>query len=200
MTESPQPTEEQQARAPVCIVIAGPNGAGRTTSSRALLAETLRVLTFVNADVIAQGLACFDPDRAAFEAGRVMLERLNALAAQRYDFAFETTRSGKTYAGWLRGLRDDGYGVHLVYFWLESADLAVARVAERVRAGGHNIPVATIRQRYRRSVHNFWHLYRPVVSTWRLYDNTQTASPRLVAHGDESGGEQVLDEACWRRI
>src|SRR5438105_9238006 len=125
---------------PTVIVLAGPNGAGKTTASRTLLAETLRVMTFVNADVIAQGLAGFDPDSAAVEASRIMLERLHKLAEQRADFAFETTLAARSYAGWLKQLRDTGYTVHLCYFWLASADLAVARVAQRVRRGGHNIP------------------------------------------------------------
>src|SRR5437764_12678661 len=114
--------------APSVIVLAGPNGAGKTTASRTVLAETLRVTTYVNADVIAQGLAGFDPDSAAVEASRIMLERLYKLAAQRADFAFETTLAGRSYAGWLKQLREMGYTVHLFYFWLASADLAVARV------------------------------------------------------------------------
>jgi predicted ABC-type ATPase len=185
---------------PTVMVLAGPNGAGKTTASRTLLAETLRVMTFVNADVIAQGLSGFDPESAAFEASRIMLDRLRALAAQRADFAFETTLAARTLAGWLKGLRQDGYTVHLVYFWLESADLAVTRVAERVRAGGHSVPEATIRQRYGRSVQNFFQLYRPLVSSWRVYDNTQSASPQLIVRGDETGTETVLNEERWRQI
>src|SRR3954453_3158377 len=111
---------------PNVIVLAGPNGAGKTTPARTLLAETLRVMTFVNADVIARGLAGFDPDSAAVEASRIMLERLHALADQRADFAFETTLAARSLAGWLDTLRQSGYVVKLFYFWLESADLAVS--------------------------------------------------------------------------
>src|ERR1700730_6142110 len=150
---------------PEVIVLAGPKGAGKTTSSQHVLADTLAVTHFVNADVIAQGLAGFDPDSAAIEASRIMLERLHTLAQQHADFAFETTLAGRSLAGWLQKLRQTGYTVHLVYFWVESEDLAVARVSERVSMGGHSIPEATIRQRYRRSVQNFFRLYRPVVST-----------------------------------
>ena len=183
---------------PTVIVLAGPNGAGKTTSSRTLLADALAVLTFVNADVIAQGLSGFDPDNAAVEASRIMLERLHKLAEQRASFAFETTLAARTLAGWLAGLRDTGYAVHLVYFWLESADLAVTRVAQRVQQGGHNIPEATIRQRYHRSVQNFFRLYRPVVNSWRVDNNTRSApSPELVAHGDRTGGETILDPIAW---
>jgi predicted ABC-type ATPase len=121
---------------PNAIVLAGCNGAGKTTAARTLLAETLKVMTFVNADVIAQGLAGFDPDSAALEASRIMLERLHSLAEQRADFAFETTTlAGRTFAGWLDNLRQSGYVVHLLYFWLESDDLAVARGRESEHGG-----------------------------------------------------------------
>ena len=185
---------------PQVIVLAGSNGAGKTTASRSLLAEALGVLTFVNADVIAQGLAGFDPDSVAVEAGRIMLERLHTLAAQRATFAFETTLAARTLAGWLKRLRQDGYAVHLVYFWLKSADLAVMRVARRVLAGGHAIPEATIRQRYGRSLENFFRMYRPVVSAWHLFDNSEAAFPRLIASGDDTGRETVLCEGTWRQV
>jgi predicted ABC-type ATPase len=190
MTESP----------PTVIVLAGCNGAGKTTAARTLLAETLRVMTFVNADVIAQGLAGFAPDSAAIEASRIMLERLHKLADQRADFAFETTLAGRSYAPWLRALRQNGYSVRLVYFWLASADLAVARVAQRVRLGGHGIPEPTIRQRYRRSLVNFVRLYRPLVNAWQAYDTTAEGAPRLIAEGDDQGAEVVLDEQTWAQL
>jgi predicted ABC-type ATPase len=183
---------------PSVIVLAGPNGAGKTTAARTLLAETLQVMTFVNADVIAQGLAGFDPDSAAIEASRIMLERLHSLAEQRVDFAFETTLAGRTLAGWLENLRQSGYVVHLVYFWLDSPDLAVSRVAERVSMGGHNIPEGTIRQRYHRSIQNFFRLYRPIVNTWRVFDNSREETFQLVAHGDESGAESIRVTNVWQ--
>ncbi len=185
---------------PTVIVLGGSNGAGKTTASRSVLAETLNTMTFVNADIIAQGLSGFHPESVAIEAGRIMLQRLHALAAERANFAFETTLSGRYYAVWLRGLREDGYAVHLVYFWLASADVAVLRVAERVRAGGHDVPEATVRQRYHRSVQNFFRLYRPVASTWQVYDNSEYGRPRLIAHGEGTGEEVVVDEVTWQRV
>lgn len=182
---------------PNVIVLAGPNGAGKTTAARTLLAETLKVMTYVNADVIALGLAGFDPDSAALEASRIMLERLHALAEQRADFAFETTLAGRTLADWLRGLRLTGYVVHLVYFWVDSAELAVARVAERVSLGGHNIPEGTIRRRYHRSIRNFFQLYRGLATTWRVYDNSQHGISELVAEGNESDLESVVKACSW---
>jgi|SRR5208283_1381319 len=186
--------------APCVIVLAGPNGAGKTTSARILLAETLNVMTFVNADIIAQGLAGFDPGSAAVEASRIMLERLHVLAEQRANFAFETTLAGRSLAVWLRVLRSSGYTVDLVYFWLDSPDLAVSRVAQRVKMGGHNISETTIRQRYQRSIRNFFRLYRPIVNLWRVYDNSQHGHSELVASGDEMGNETISNEAVWKQM
>jgi predicted ABC-type ATPase len=183
---------------PNVIVLAGPNGAGKTTAARTLLAETLKVMTYVNADVIAQGLAGFDPDSAAIEASRIMLERLHKLAEHGADFAFETTLAGRSYVPWIKGLRNQGYTVSLLYFWLESPDLAVARVADRVRLGGHSIPEATTRQRYQRSLRNFFSLYRPIVTSWEMFNNTGS-NPEQVAFGDEKN-ETILIEAIWRQM
>lgn len=185
---------------PTIIVLGGPNGAGKTSSARTLLADTLSVLTFVNADVIAQGLAGFDPDSAAIEASRIMLDRLRALAARRESFAFETTLAARSYAAWLHELRQTGYIVHLIYFWLATADLAVNRVAERVRFGGHDVPQKTIRQRYQRSLTNFFTLYSPQVNFWRVYDNTEANRTRLVAYGTDAGADTVVDVGTWEMM
>lgn len=185
---------------PTAIVLAGCNGAGKTTAARTLLADALHVTTYVNADVIAQGLSGFNPESAAFEAGRIMLERLHRLAEQRASFAFETTLAGKAYARWLTQLRRRGYVVHLAYFWLDSADLAVARVAQRVRTGGHNIPETTVRQRYRRSVLNCFRLYRPIVNSWEVYDNSKEGMPTLVAHGNDQRIEPIVVSPAWEQL
>ena len=184
---------------PRAIMLAGINGAGKTSASRALLADTLKVTTFVNADAIAQGINGFDPESAAFEAGRIMVERLRRLVEQRANFALETTLAARTYAKWLREIGEAGYSTHLFYFWLTSADLAVSRVAMRVSTGGHHIPEATIRQRYGRSLENLFSLYMPVVTTWKVYDNT-TATYRLVAEGGQGFQPFVYDDGTWRRI
>lgn len=173
---------------PQVIVLAGPNGAGKTTSSRTLLAETLGVMTFVNADVIAQGLSGFAPENVAWEASRIMLDRLHTLAEQREDFALETTLAARSYSSWLSELRSSGYRLSLYYFWLDSPD----RVVERVRAGGHSIPEATIRSRYRLSLANLFELYLPLADTWAVYNNSQLGSPRLIAQMNCD----VLNIAC----
>jgi predicted ABC-type ATPase len=187
----------ESAPSPTIIVLAGINGAGKTTAARSLLAKTLHVMRFVNADVIAQGLCGFDPQAAALRAGRIMLAELQQLAEERASFAFETTLAGRGYAGWLDSLRRTGYRIHLFYFWLNSADLAVARVASRVEKGGHAVPEATIRQRYGRSVRNLLDLYIPVVSGWKVYDNSQQGRSRLIAKGREGQPEIVFDTETW---
>jgi predicted ABC-type ATPase len=181
---------------PSVVILAGPNGAGKSTAAPALLHGTLAVNEFVNADVIARELSASDPESAAIAAGRVMLARLRELARQRVSFAFETTLASITFAPWLRDLRASGYDVQLVFLWLPSADFAVERVADRVRAGGHNVPEETVRRRYRAGLRNFFNLYEPLASAWRLYD-TSSPDPRLVAEGLESQPVRVYDEDIW---
>lgn len=181
------------------VVLAGPNGAGKSTVASALLHGALAVTEFVNADVIASGLSAFDPDSAAITAGRMMLTRLRELAAQRVSFAFETTLASRSLAPWLRNLRSFGYDIQIVFLWLPSADFAVERVAERVRAGGHDVPAETVRRRYSAGVRNFFALYEPLASSWRIYDNS-AAEPRLVATRLASHPTQVYDEETWQRV
>ncbi|MBI5761517.1 MAG: AAA family ATPase [Planctomycetales bacterium] len=192
--------QDQTATAPHVIVLAGPNGSGKTTASRTLLAERLQVATFVNADVIAQGLAGFDPDRAAIQAGKLMLHRLDELARSRETFAFETTLAARSFAPWLEKLKHAGYRVELFYFWLSDPTLNVARVAERVRRGGHHIPEETIRRRYERSVHNLIHLYLPLADQWAIYDNSTRGEMVAVASGQNPGGAVIRNEVVWNRM
>ena len=131
----------------------------------------------------------------AMKSGRVMLDHMREMSAARRSFAFETTLAARTYARWVRDLRRDGYAVHLFYFWLESADAAIRRVADRVKAGGHHVPADTIRRRYSRSVRNFLELYRPLVSTWQVYDNSNGGS-RLIAFNNGYFDTIVVD-ARW---
>jgi predicted ABC-type ATPase len=194
-----EPVMPDTERKPRAVVLAGINGAGKTTASRSLLADTFKLLTFVNADVIARGLSGFDVEAAAYEASRVMLERLRALAADRTDFAFETTLAGRTYASWLRDLTASGYSAHMFYIWVRDAEFAVARVAARVQAGGHHVPADTIRQRYVRSIRNLFDLYMPLMTTWKVYDNTHD-DYRLVAEGGAGWSGFVYDAATWDAI
>jgi len=153
---------------PNTFILAGPNGAGKSTSARALLPMFLKCAEFVNADEIARGLSAFRPEQVAFQAGRLMLARLNELARQRVDFAFESTLASRSFAPWLRQRQREGYECHLLFVWLPNVNLAIERVALRVRAGGHHVPTQDIRRRYERSRDNFLMRYMPLANTWEV--------------------------------
>jgi predicted ABC-type ATPase len=182
---------------PSVIALAGPNGAGKTTAGPPLLSRTLGVKLFVNADLIAAGLSVFEPDLAALTAGKVMLERLKDLAASRSTFAFETTLAGRLYARWLQDLIREGYRFHLVFFYVPSPEFAIERVKDRVRGGGHAVPEETVRRRFHVGLRNFFALYQPLSTTWRLYDNSASPAPSLVAAGRGRRVMQVRNRAIW---
>lgn len=181
---------------PSVVILAGPNGAGKSTVAPKLLHGALAVSEFVDADVIARGLSAFDPESVAIAAGRVMISRLRGLAVQRVSFAFETTLASRTFAPWLRDLGASGYAVHLLFLWLSSADLAVERVADRVRRGGHNVPAETVRRRYNAGLRNFFSFYEPLASTWRPY-NASGPKPKPVAERLDSQPLRVYHEGVW---
>jgi predicted ABC-type ATPase len=187
---------------PDLVALAGPNGAGKSTVGPALLRDSLGIATFVNADVIAQGLSGLEPEGAAFEAGRIMLERIDELARRRVSFAFETTLAGRAYARRIAALVEQGYRFHIVYLWLDSPQLAVARVQDRVRAGGHAVPETVVRRRYRAGLRNFFELYRPLATSWQMHDNSTggQVGPRLIARGRYSSVETVLERQTWAAI
>ncbi len=184
-------------RTPRIAVIAGPNGAGKSTTAPALLRDLLGIREFVNADAIAQGMSGFDPDAAAIAAGRTMLDRIHRLAAARRDFAFETTLASRSFAPWIADLRRSGYEFALVFLWLPSPEIAIARVAQRVAAGGHDVPATTIRRRFDRGLANFFQLYRPLANQWFMYDNSALGAPRIVATGRHSDEIEIFDEKTW---
>ncbi len=178
---------------PQAVIIAGPNGSGKSTAATRLLPSGM---PFVNADLIAQELTGERGTSADINAGRILLERVEALERARTDFAFETTLATKMLASRVEGWRSAGYHVHLLYFWLPNDDMAVLRVRARVRDGGHDVPEATIRRRYRAGLANFFRLYRPRADTWRLYDNSRGPDPELVASSGD-GTLRVGDPAIW---
>lgn len=153
------------------IIIAGPNGAGKTTFAREFLPQEAGCPVFVNADLIAAGLAPFAPEAAAVQAGRLMLHELQRHFAARHSFAFETTLAGRGYVQHVRSWQAADYRVKLIFLQLDSAEEAIARVAQRVRQGGHDVPVDTIRRRFAAGRKNFERLYAPLVDAWALYDN-----------------------------
>jgi predicted ABC-type ATPase len=164
---------------PKIVIIAGPNGAGKTTFARAFLPEEAQCPRFINADLIAAGLSPFAPEDQAIKAGRLMLEEIAGCVGRRESFAFETTLSGLGYLRHIRAWRTSGYHVSLFFLALPTAELAIARVAERVRQGGHHIPEDVIRRRFQAGRQNFDGRYRTAVDAWALYDSAGDA-PALI--------------------
>lgn len=154
------------------FVLSGPNGAGKSTTAMVLLPESLGIEHFVNADVIAQGMSPFAPEKSAFLAGRLMLARIHQLRDRGDSFAFETTLATRSHVRFLRDARDLGYINHVVYIYLSSVELALSRVAARVQQGGHGIPAETVKRRYWRGLRNFFDLYQPLADSWTLCDNS----------------------------
>lgn len=183
---------------PSVVVLGGPNGSGKSTAAPRLLQGSLKVDEFVNADTLALGLSAFRPEDVAMNAGRIMLRRLDELEDQRKSFAFEATLASHALARRLAGLKTGGYTVHVVFLWLPTADLAIARVAERVRAGGHDVPSDAVRRRFARGLRNFFNLYQPIADTWRLYDGSSIRGPHLVASGGSRTETRVRDRETWR--
>jgi predicted ABC-type ATPase len=167
------------------VILAGPNGTGKTTFAREFLVQELGCPAFVNADLIAAGLSPFDPERMALRAGRLMLELIEEHVARGESFAFETTLAGRNFARAIKPWRSAGYHVSLIFLSLPSADLAIQRVAQRVRQGGHAVPDEVVRRRFKRGREHFETLYNPLVDAWLLYDNAGE-SPILIASGGEA--------------
>ena len=184
---------------PNVVVIAGPNGAGKSTLAESILVSTLGIRHYVNADTLAKGLSAFNFDEMALKAGKIMLEHLHDLAADRMNFAFETTLASRTFAPWIAGLKKNGYQFHLFFVWVPSAEVSISRVRGRVKLGGHGIPEDTIRRRYQRGLENFFRLYQPLADSWEFYDNDNEKEPKLIAVGNGTM-ELVADENLWGRI
>jgi predicted ABC-type ATPase len=156
---------------PEIFIIAGCNGAGKTTAAYNLLPDVFKTVEFVNADEIARGLSPFNPAGVAFQAARIMLERLDQLVEENQSFSFETTLSGFTYLSFINKAKEKGYGITFFFVYLNSVELAIERVAIRVSKGGHTIPENVIRRRYDKGLHNFL-MYAAVADDWYIYDNS----------------------------
>ncbi|MDE7160240.1 MAG: zeta toxin family protein [Muribaculaceae bacterium] len=156
---------------PILYIVAGCNGAGKTTASYSVLPDMLNCREFVNADEIAKGLSPFNPESVAIEAGKLMIQRINLLLCQGKSFAIETTLATRSYSSLVKRAHDKGYHVVLLFFWLSSPEMAKERVAKRVSEGGHNIPAETIVRRYWLGLQNFFNIFAPIVDSWMFYDN-----------------------------
>lgn len=180
-------------------IIAGCNGAGKTTASFTILPEIINCREFVNADEIAKGLSPFQPENVALEAGRIMLERINHLIRSNRSFAFETTLATKSYAAKIREAKEKGYTVTLLFFWLQNYDLAIERVRVRVKEGGHDIPEEVIKRRYLRGVENLFKMYLPIADGALIFDNSE-GMPELIAKITFDQKLEILNSSKFNQL
>lgn len=184
---------------PNLYIISGCNGAGKTTASFTILPSMLNCNEFVNADEIAKGLSPFQPEKVAIEAGRIMLNRIQELIAMNSDFAFETTLATRSYVNTIREAKLKGYFVTLIYFWLNTPQLAIERVKERVAMGGHNIPEDIILRRYSNGIHNLTNLYCSICDFWMIIDNSFPPYS-VIAEGKGSIDVDIKNSKIYNKI
>ncbi len=184
---------------PRLYIISGCNGAGKTTASYSLLPEMLDCREFVNSDEFAKGLSPFDPSKASIQASRYMIMKIRYLLKQQKDFAVETTLATRTLLKTAKMAQAAGYTVTLLYFWLNSPEMAIERVRARVEAGGHNIPEETIRRRYHVGIYYFFNSYAPICERWILADNSQIPF-RVIAEGSKNDVVNIKDEDTYKII
>jgi len=179
-------------------IIAGPNGSGKTTFARLFLPEYVKCPNFINADLIAQGLAPFDPRRAAIKAGKLVLQQIHDFSRRGIDFSFETTLSGKSYVSLFNSLKASGYALDLFFLWIPTPKLSIARIKERVLEGGHHVPDADVQRRFIRGIDNFFNLYEPILDSWMFFNNAEDL-PILIAKR-ENGHTVVIYDKLFERI
>ena len=185
---------------PNLYIIAGPNGAGKTTASFSLLPDVLHCLNFVNADEIARGLSPFASESVAFQAGRIMLQRIDELLPQKVDFAIETTLATRSYVHLVHRAQNLGYKVHLIYFYLENEEQAIQRVAQRVSNGGHNIPEQDIRRRFKRGIYNLLNLYMPICDSVLIYNNVMTPAKLVARKITKQDDIEAVEPDMWNQL
>ena len=188
----------RKAAHPNCYIIAGSNGAGKTTFATEFLPLYANCRNFINPDLLARAYSPFDPDAGMLRAGRAVLERIAEFTNARTDFAFETTLSGRTYLPLLRRIKRAGFRLHMFYLWIPGPDLALLRIRDRVESGGHDVPEADVRRRFGRTLTNLFTLYRPLLDTLDFFDNSSD-TPRLVFE-DEAGRTKVSDAALYEGL
>ena len=177
-------------------IIAGPDGAGKTTFAKEFLPHYAKCSNFVNADLIAIGLAPFSPSVMSIKAGKLLLNEIDSFISHKVDFAFETTLAGKTYVHLIQEAKSKGYFVHIFFLWIPNAQLAKERIKQRVKQGGHDVPDEDVKRRSTRSLKNFFDLYMPLADAWDIFDNS-AMSPALVVKFNEKG-LQVFDKELYQ--
>jgi predicted ABC-type ATPase len=181
-----------------CYIIAGSNGAGKTTFATQFLPFYADCRNFINPDLLARAFSPFDPDAGMLRAGRAVLEGIAQFTAARKDFAFETTLSGRSYVPLLGRVKQAGFKLHMFYLWIPSPDLALMRICDRVENGGHNVPERDVRRRFGRTLSNLFRLYRPLLDTLHFFDNSSDP-PRLIFK-DEAGRTTIRDADLHERL
>jgi predicted ABC-type ATPase len=190
---------EKPLKVPNLYIISGCNGAGKTTASFTILPEMLDCKEFVNADEIAKGLSPFQPESVSFQAGRIMLERIDELTNSGVDFAFETTLTTLSYVNTIKIAKEKGYFVTLLFFWLNDVNLAIERVKNRVSEGGHNIPEDVIRRRYFRGISNLSNKFIELCDFWIAIDNSSRPF-NFIAEGQGLFEIKIHNDAVWQYI
>ena len=185
---------------PNLYIIAGPNGAGKTTASYTLLPEMLNCINFVNADEIARGLSPFSPNAVDVQAARIMLKRIDELLLQKADFAIETTLATRSYVQLVKRAQVIGYKVHLLFFYLESPEQAIQRVAQRVKEGGHSIPEDVIRRRFQRGIDNLINLYLPICESVTIWNNMHGEAKLIARKTLSTDGLEIEDIVTWNKL
>jgi len=180
-------------------IVAGCNGAGKTTASFAILPEILDCREFVNADEIAKGLSPFQPEKSAIEAGKIMLYRIKQLLDENSTFAFETTLASKTYKNTILKAKAKGYNVTLLFFWLQTIELAKKRVQKRVSEGGHNIDPIVIERRYLSGIRNLFDIYLPITDKVIIFDNSE-GKYDLIAEKQDNSNMIIFNKQKYNKL
>ena len=185
-------------KTPQVYIIAGPNGSGKTTFATEFLPNFTECRTFINADTIARGLSGFSLDAVALKAGRILLEQIEANASKKIDFAFETTLSGTAYLSRFKDLKKEGYAIHMFFLWIPDVKLSLARVANRVKMGGHGISEKVVRRRFHKGIGNFFRHYRQVLDSWILFDGSGKI-PHPIAE-ERAEGLKIFDQELYDKV
>lgn len=183
---------------PKLYIIAGPNGAGKTTFAREFLPKYAHCTNFINADLIALGLAPFSPAKVQIKAGKLLIQQIDQFLKERIDFAFESTLAGKAYVSLIKEAKAKGYSITIFYLSIPDSRLAQERIKQRVKEGGHHVPLVDIKRRFKRSWQNFINLYEPLANSWILFDNSRLRPVEVVKC--DQGKVKILDKALYQAM